>query len=60
MIQFHSWAEFWAMGKYAAYVWPSYALTGVVVLLNVAWARGLLRQARSEAQRRMALQEERT
>ena len=59
MIQFHSMAEFLAMGKYAAYVWPSYGLTLLVVVLNVLWAQGLLRQAQNEARRRLALQEER-
>jgi heme exporter protein D len=59
MIQFHSLAEFLAMGKYAAYVWPSYGLTLLVVVLNVVWARGLLRHAQSEARRRLAMTEER-
>jgi heme exporter protein D len=59
MIQFHSMAQFLAMGKYAAYVWPSYGLTLLVVVLNVLWAQGLLRQAQNEARRRLALQEER-
>ena len=27
-------AEFFQMGGYAAFVWPSYALTGVVLWLN--------------------------
>jgi heme exporter protein D len=32
--EFH-WSTFFAMGGYAVYVWPSYALTAVVMLLNV-------------------------
>jgi heme exporter protein CcmD len=59
MIQFHSMAQFLAMGKYAAYVWPSYGLTLLVVVLNVIWARRLLKQARLEARRRLVMQEER-
>ncbi len=59
MIQFHSMAEFLAMGKYAAYVWPAYGLTLLVVVLNIVWARGLLSQAQVEARRRLATQEER-
>jgi heme exporter protein CcmD len=58
MIQFHSLAEFLAMGKYAPYVWPSYGLTLLVVVLNIAWARRLLAQAQIEARRRLTLQEE--
>ena len=58
-IQFHSIGEFLAMGKYAAYVWPSYGLTLVVVVLNIIWARRLLAQARIDAGRRLAMQEER-
>ncbi|MEJ0008935.1 MAG: heme exporter protein CcmD [Steroidobacteraceae bacterium] len=59
MIQFHSLAQFLAMGKYAAYVWPSYGLTLLVVMLNVVWARGLLKQAQLDARRRLAMQEQR-
>jgi heme exporter protein D len=59
MIQFQSMAQFLAMGKYAAYVWPSYGLTLLVVVLNIVWAQRLLRQAQVEARRRLATQEER-
>jgi heme exporter protein CcmD len=59
MVQFHSLAQFLAMGKYAAYVWPSYGLTLLVVVLNIVWARRLVAQARIEARRRLVMQEER-
>ena len=42
------------MGGYAAYVWPCYALTAIVVALNVFWARRSLRRAQREARRRLA------
>jgi|HubBroStandDraft_6_1064221.scaffolds.fasta_scaffold6888657_1 heme exporter protein CcmD len=58
-IQFDTIGQFLAMGKYAAYVWPSYGLTLVVVVLNIVWAQRLLAQARIEARRRLAMQEER-
>jgi heme exporter protein D len=58
MIQFHSMAQFLALGKYAAYVWPSYGVTLLVVVLNVIWARRLLKQAQLEARRRLLMQEE--
>ncbi len=46
-------AHFLAMGGYAMYVWPCYALTALVVGLNLAAARRSLRQARLEARRRL-------
>jgi heme exporter protein CcmD len=49
----HVIAHFLAMGGYAVYVWPCYALTALVVGLNLAAARRSLRQARLEARRRI-------
>jgi len=46
--------KFFAMGGYAAYVWPSYALTALAVTLNIFWARSALANARREALRRLA------
>ena len=48
-------AEFFDMGGYAGYVWPSYVLTLVVVVLNIVWARRLLARSREEARRRLAM-----
>jgi heme exporter protein D len=48
-------SQFFAMGGYAAYVWPSYGLTLVVIVLNVVWARRLLARSREEARRRLAM-----
>ncbi len=48
-------SEFFDMGGYAAYVWPSYALTFAVVVLNIVWARRLLAKSREEARRRLAM-----
>lgn len=47
--------EFLDMGGYAAFVWPSYAITLVVLALNIVWARRRLMQAREEARRRIAM-----
>jgi heme exporter protein D len=47
--------EFFDMGGYAAYVWPSYVLTLIVVVLNIVWARRLLAKSREEARRRLAM-----
>jgi heme exporter protein CcmD len=51
--------EFFEMGGYGAFVWPSYAVTLGVIALNVFWARRLLAQARTAARRRLAAQDER-
>jgi len=58
MIQFQSMAQFLAMGKYGAYVWPSFGLTLLVIVLNIVWARRLLRQAQIDARRRLVIQEQ--
>ena len=43
------------MGGYWPYVWPSYAVTLVVMALNVVWARQLLKRSRQEALRRLEI-----
>ena len=44
--------EFLDMGGYAAYVWPAYLVTLLVVVANVVWARRALAHARQVARRR--------
>src|SRR5215217_933694 len=51
--------EFLQMDGYAAYVWPSYAITLAIVILNIIWARRLLSRARDEARLRIAMKQER-
>jgi heme exporter protein CcmD len=51
-------SDFFDMGGYAVYVWPSYALTLIVVVLNIVWARRLLARSRKEARRRVAMSTE--
>lgn len=46
-------AEFLAMGKYGAYVWPCIALTCAVLIWNVVAARRLHAEARRQALRRV-------
>jgi len=48
-------SDFFDMGGYAGYLWPSYILTFAVVVLNVVWARRLLGRSREEARRRLAM-----
>jgi heme exporter protein CcmD len=47
--------EFFQMDGYAAYVWPSYAVTLLVIVLNIVWARRSLVRAREEALRRLEM-----
>jgi heme exporter protein CcmD len=47
--------EFLRMGGYAAFVWPSYALTLGIVGLNIVWARRSLTRAAAAAHRRLAM-----
>ena len=49
---------FFDMGGYAAFVWPAYAVTLVVVVLNIVWARRALARSLAEARRRLQIQGE--
>ena len=49
---------FFDMGGYAAFVWPSYAVTVAVIGLNVVWARRALANAQASARRRLAHRDE--
>jgi heme exporter protein D len=44
--------EFLDMGGYAAFVWPAYAVTFAVVILNIISARRSLARALAAARRR--------
>jgi heme exporter protein CcmD len=48
-------SDFFWMHGYAALVWPSYAITLIVLVLNIVWARRRLAQAREQARRRIAM-----
>lgn len=50
--------EFLAMGGYAEFVWPSYAIAFAAVIVNIVWARRAHRRALEEARRRSAMQGE--
>lgn len=49
---------FFDMGGYAAFVWPAYAVTLAVVVLNIVWARRSLARSCREARRRLQIQGE--
>jgi heme exporter protein D len=44
-----SWSDFWAMGGYGLYVWASYGVTVLAVLIEVI----LLRRAATDTRRRL-------
>jgi heme exporter protein D len=48
-------STFFDMGGYAAYVWPAYAVTFTVIVLNIVWAIRLLKRSRKEALHRLAI-----
>lgn len=48
-------SAFLDMGGYAAYVWPAYAVTLAVIVLNIVWAQRLLKRSRKEALQRLAI-----
>jgi len=48
--------HFLHMGGYAAFVWPSYGVMLLAVVLNIIWARSVLARSRTEARRRAAIQ----
>ena len=38
-MRWESWAEFWAMGGYALYVWGSVGVTALLIVLEIYLAR---------------------
>jgi heme exporter protein D len=48
-MQWSGWSEFWGMGGYAFYVWGSFAVTGLLILVEVF----LLRKNRNETLKRL-------
>lgn len=49
-------SDFLAMGGYAKYVWPSFGITAIVLVLNLLAARRQLRQVRERLQLRLVRQ----
>lgn len=48
--------HFLHMGGYAAFVWPSYGVTLLAVVCNIAWARQVLARAKTDARHRLQMQ----
>ena len=45
MMQWAGWDAFWAMGGYGLYVWGSFAMTALVIAVEVVLLRNAGRQA---------------
>jgi len=48
-MEWASWSEFWDMGGYGLYVWGSYGVTALVLLIEVI----LLKRAAGDTRRRL-------
>lgn len=48
-MEWASWSEFWDMGGYGLYVWGSYAVTALCILIEVI----LLKRAGTDTLRRL-------
>lgn len=48
--------HFLSMGGRGQYLWPAYGLTLVVIVLNVIWARTIVREAREDLRRRLIME----
>ena len=44
-MRWESWAEFWAMGGYAVYVWGSVGVTFLLIVIEIWQARMARREA---------------
>lgn len=48
-MEWASWSDFWAMGGYGMYVWGSYAVTVLAIVVEII----LLRHGRKETLKRL-------
>jgi heme exporter protein CcmD len=48
-------SEFFDMGGYGEFVWPSFALTFGIIVLNIYLARRSLRKAAAQARKRVTI-----
>jgi heme exporter protein D len=53
----NSWTEFWAMGGYGLYVWGSFGISAVVMVLEPVWIRQRHRQALQQLAQELQAQE---
>jgi heme exporter protein D len=51
MMEWGSWDAFWAMGGYGLYVWGSFAVTALVIVVEVVQLRQAGRQTLQQLKR---------
>ncbi|TCS73306.1 heme exporter protein D [Sulfuritortus calidifontis] len=51
MMEWGSWEAFWAMGGYGLYVWGSFAVTALVIVIEVVQLRQAGRQTLQQLKR---------
>ena len=44
----NSWNDFWAMGGYGLYVWGSFGVTALCIVLEMLWVKNARAQALSQ------------
>ncbi|WP_310626505.1 heme exporter protein CcmD [Limnohabitans sp.] len=54
-MKWQNWAEFWAMGGYAVYVWGSVGVTALLLALEVLQARWAQRQTLAQIKAEQAV-----
>jgi heme exporter protein D len=52
----NSWNDFWAMGGYGLYVWGSFGVTALFMVLEVVWVKNARAQALSQVASELAAQ----
>ena len=54
-MRWESWADFWAMGGYAVYVWGSVGVTVLLIVIEIWQARQARREALQQVRAHMEL-----
>ena len=53
----NSWSEFWAMGGYGLYVWGSFGVTALCMLVEIVWIQRAREQALNQIANELAAEQ---
>ncbi|MCE2856517.1 MAG: heme exporter protein CcmD [Comamonadaceae bacterium] len=53
----NSWNEFWAMGGYGLYVWGSFGVTALCMLVEIFWVQRAREQALNQIANELAAEQ---
>jgi heme exporter protein D len=53
----NSWNDFWAMGGYGLYVWGSFGVTALCMLVEIFWVQRAREQALNQIANEMAAEQ---